>query len=169
LLFGAVAAIALLTSIGCVGSRCDREGQAPQRFEGGRTNSDGSFYESSGLEGPFLFFPSGRTYHLVHGLSEAPAEFNVFLSFAEHPLETGAGIAPSAGNQSIIEDVNDQYIELRNDTCAEVFVRLTARTAPFGAGGGEATGDARAATDAPAANSRTEAGMATADGGTTAN
>lgn len=126
------------TTTACVGPSCDHEGQAPQRYAGGRTNESRSFYESSSFEGPFLYFPSGRTYRLEHGLSERPADYSVVLSFAEYPLENGAGFAESAGNQAIVEGLTDEYIEVRNDTCAEFFMRLSAWTAPFETVGSDA-------------------------------
>ncbi len=117
-------------STGCLSSDCDRDGGRPQRYSGGNTNAGGSFYESSRIEGPLLYFPSGRTYRLEHGLSEVPVEYSVVVSFTEHPLE-GGGVAESAGNQAVVEDINEDYIQVRNDTCADFFMRLTARTAPF--------------------------------------
>lgn len=116
---------------GCISVGCDRDGDAPQRYSDGNTNAEGSFYETSGLDGPFLYFPPGRVYRLEHGLSETPADFDVDLSFDERPLSSGVGFAENAGNQANFEAINDEYIEVRNDTCAEVFIRVTARVAPF--------------------------------------
>ncbi len=130
LLISVAALFVALSASACVGSDCDREGDKPQRYSGGNTNAEGSFYESSSLEGPLLYFPSGRTYQLEHGLAETPVEYSVLVSFSEYPWE-GGGVAESAGNQAVVEDVNDDYIQVRNDTCAEFFMRLTARTGPF--------------------------------------
>jgi hypothetical protein len=119
-------ALAILASLGCE-TTCDPDGKAPQRFSGGTTNEARTSYESSTWDGPFLFFPSGRTYRLEHGLGQTPASYHVYLSFAEFPFR-GSGVAESAGNQAIVEAINDEYVEVRNDTCAEYFLRLTATT-----------------------------------------
>lgn len=119
------------TSSGCGNAACDPDGQGPQRYSGGNTNEAGSFYESSSWDGPFLYFPSGRRYRLMHGLSERPTDYGVVLSFAEYPFAGGGGVAESAGNQAIVENVTEDFVEVRNDTCAEFFLRLWARVAPF--------------------------------------
>jgi hypothetical protein len=117
---------------GCVAQDCETHGATPQRYAGGRTNADRSYYETSSAEGPFLFFPAGRTYRLEHGLSETPSDYDVNLSWGEYPLRDGFGIAESAGNQAIFEaPIDERFIQVRNDTCAEFYLRVTARVAPF--------------------------------------
>jgi hypothetical protein len=123
--------VAASLGLACAGGQCDRDGQTPQTFRDGHTNAARTFYESSSSEGPFLFFPSGRTYRFVHGLSEQPAVFGAFLAFSESPLEDGSGFAHAAGNEVIYERIGDDFVEIRNDTCAELFVRLWASVAPF--------------------------------------
>ena len=100
-------------------------------FRGGTTSADRTYYETSRYDGPFLHFPAGRRYDLPHGLSEPPAEFHVYLSFTAEPLpdgQPGAGVAESAGNQAVVERIDDEILQVRNDTCAEFFMRLVART-----------------------------------------
>lgn len=123
-------AAALVGGSGCVGQTCDTHGEAPQRYSGGRTNRDRSFYETSNSNGPFLFFPAGRTYRFEHGLSETPAEYHAVMAWFEYPLES-AGISESAGNQAMFELIDEKAIEVRNDTCADLYLRLWARVAPF--------------------------------------
>ncbi len=141
------------STVACVGSSCDPDGQEPQWYSGGRTNESQSAYETSTFEGPFLYFPSGRVYRLEHGLREAPSDYAVYLSFAERPLDKHAGFAESAGNQAMVEDLNEEYIEVRNDTCAEFFLRLTARIAPF-----DEASDGAMATPLPDAASDADSG-----------
>jgi hypothetical protein len=116
---------------GCLGQACDTHGQDVQLYTGGRTNPDRSAYESSSSEGPFLFFPAGRHYRFEHNLSEAPFDYGVVLSWAEAPFESGNGIAESAGNHAIVERFDERFIEVRADTCADLYMRLWARVAPF--------------------------------------
>ena len=86
-------------------------------------------------------FPAGRRLALVHGLRETPIELRSYLGFKEHPFpESGEGfVAESAGNQVLIEDVNDEFIRVRNDTCEHFYLRIVASTFPddgaAGAGG----------------------------------
>lgn len=131
MLWAVVGSLACAASTGCVSVGCDRDGDRPQRYSGGATNAARSFYQTSNVDGPFLYFPPGRSYRLEHGLSEVPVDFDVDLSFDEYPLTGGGGFAESAGNQVIFEAVTDTYIEVRNDTCAEFFIRVIARVAPF--------------------------------------
>ena len=89
-------------------------------------------------------FPAGRRLALVHGLRETPIELRSYLAFKEHPFpENGAGfVAESAGNQVLIEDVNDEFIRVRNDTCEHFFLRIVASTVPVDDGAGGAGGAA---------------------------
>lgn len=98
-----------------------------------------------------LHFPQGRTYDLVHGLGYTPTDVNIFLSFRERLTESGDkddktepnNVAQSAGNQAVIELWNDEVIRVRNDTCAEFYLRavvvgdpdLAAQSALGGAAG----------------------------------
>lgn len=123
-------ALGLVGSTGCV-SECERDGRTPQVYRDGLTSSDGSFYQTAPLDGTYLFFPPGRVYNLEHGLGEVPAEYHVWLAFVPDPLangERGAGTSESAGNQAVVELVDDEILQVRNDTCAEFFVRVVART-----------------------------------------
>lgn len=96
-------------------------------FTAGTTNEAGTFYETGPIQGPYLHFPSGRVFEFEHGLRGAPDVLNTYVSFdAAALLEQDKNVAESAGNQAVIECVDDQLVRLRNDTCAEFYVRLTA-------------------------------------------
>jgi hypothetical protein len=110
--------------IGC-GATCDRDTDGPTRFEKGTTDTRTQFYETSAWNGPYLDFPGGRSYQLVHGLPGRPREINIYLAFEENPLPS-SNTAPAAGNQALIEKVDDEIIEIRNDTCSGAYVRVTA-------------------------------------------
>lgn len=131
--FASAPALLMLAAIGglcaCSSDACQRSGQEPQIYEEGRTTSDETFYETSGFDGTFLFFPSGRTYKLPHGLRSTPTDVGIYLAFVPNPREAGSLIAPSAGNQGGIQAVDDRFVTVRNDSCAEFFVRVTATAA----------------------------------------
>ncbi len=116
---------------GCGVSRCERKGQPAQTYSDGTVSADGTLYESTAWNGTFLDFPPGRTYNFEHGLGEVPTSYNVYLAFHPEPLpdgEKGAGVSESAGNQAVVEIINDEIIQVRNDTCADFFVRVVAQT-----------------------------------------
>lgn len=106
---------------------------------GGFVNADGTTFtsidttklqSSDGTLPSFTYFPANRivTFHV--GLSGYPTDVNVFLSFS---AEGDATVAPAAGNQSLIRKRSKDEIVLRNDTCSEFWVWLTASTSatPF--------------------------------------
>jgi hypothetical protein len=112
------------TVVGC-GATCDRDSGDPSRYEDGVTDTEAQFYETSAWDGAYLDFPGGRKYRLVHGLVSRPREINVYLAFEENPIPS-SNTAPAAGNQALIENVTDEFIEVRNDTCSGAYLRVTA-------------------------------------------
>ncbi|MCH2109184.1 MAG: hypothetical protein MK135_07640 [Polyangiaceae bacterium] len=118
-------------------SICSVNGQAAQRYTGGTVLPSGYTYESSAVDAPLLHFPAGRVYEFEHGLGARPVTINTYVSFceqlgrcAENDLTAPGNIAESAGNQAVIEEWNDEFIRIRNDTCAEFYVRLVAALDP---------------------------------------
>jgi len=73
----------------------------------------------------FTHFPANRniTFHI--GLRDIPLVIDPKLSFVPDGDRT---VAPSAGNQSLIRKYSKDEIVLRNDTCSEFYVWLTAST-----------------------------------------
>jgi hypothetical protein len=67
---------------------------------------------------------------LIHKLVAAPYDFSAQVSFQpslDQPNGENAGnISSAAGNQVVVECADEERIRIRNDTCAEVYVRLTA-------------------------------------------
>ena len=136
---------------GLIGCDCGREGGDPVEYAGGTTV--GNRYESSELYGTWLHYPAGRRYRLHHSLPQPPDEILIYLGFEEHPLRPDAGgnISPSAGNAALIEAVEDDVIQIRNDTCSDYHVRVVAVAHPEaidssgGAGSGGGSGSAETA------------------------
>jgi len=79
---------------------------------------------------PYTYFPANRIIKFHVGLVAIPTAINVYLSFSPYRDRT---VAPAAGNQSLIRRYNQDEIVLRNDTCSEFWVWLTASTSatPF--------------------------------------
>jgi hypothetical protein len=100
-------------------------------YTDGNTNSSRTLYETARPDEEMLHFPQGRTYRLYHGFGYRPADLTVFLSF--RPRLTSSGdkedktnpnnVSESAGNQAVIEAWTENYIQVRNDTCAEFYMR----------------------------------------------
>ena len=118
------AALAALLGLGCETS-CDLGEGEPVRFAGGEVL--GNAYQTSDVDGPFLYFPPDRRLDIVHGLGSRDLDVQVYVSFEERGDDDGRlQAAPAAGNQAVIEHVDDERVRVHNDTCAELYVRVTA-------------------------------------------
>lgn len=137
---------AALVLFGCE-STCPRETEPePTLYEGGYTNAEGTLYETNRWDEAFVDFPAGRRLALRHGLGTVPAAFRSYVAFKARPFpedETKPGFAAeSAGNQVLLERIDDEFIRVRNDTCEHFYLRLVASADPeeqSGAGGSPAT------------------------------
>jgi hypothetical protein len=93
---------------------------------------DGGTLSSAELEKlpPYTYFPANRSVVFHIGLLDTPSDINIYLSFREERSKT---VAPCAGNQCLIRKYNKDEIVVRNDTCSEFWVWLTASTSamPF--------------------------------------
>ena len=150
------ALLAALSSAGCSStSTCSRDEERVDVYSG-RVNPEKTFYESSlpNVEN-FVYFPANRTlvFHFgpkptlptepPAGLSGVPS-VSVFLSFYPEPDST---YAPAAGNQALIRVRTADRVEIKNDTCSDYYVWLTAtasatplETFDAGAGGSAGSG-----------------------------
>ena len=136
----ALAALPLLFALLGCGEKCPRESEDDaRRFTGGTTSPERTYYESNAWDEGFVDFPAGRRWALVHGLRETPIELKSYLAFKAHPFPKGGHgfVAESAGNQVLIEGIDEESIRIRNDTCEHFYVRIVASALPIpdGAGG----------------------------------
>ncbi len=131
---GLVSALGLpmLSSAAACSPPCETADSDPVRFKGGSVSANGSTYSTSAWEGPYLHFPSGRRFQLEHQLGVTPPIVATYLAFSEKPLP-GNNTSESAGNQAVIERVDDEIIQIRNDTCSEFWLRVVAMASPGGA------------------------------------
>jgi len=128
----AALALTALALSGACSAPCSTSEDDPVRYSKGSVSSDGTTYVTSAWEGPYLHFPGGRRYQLEHQLGKTPALVQTYLAFSENPLPSG-NASESAGNQAVIERVDDEIVQVRNDTCAEFYLRVVAMTGPGGA------------------------------------
>lgn len=146
------AGVVVLALAGC-GSQCDRHpDEPPTVYDGGATDQREHVYTSSEASGPFLDFPPGRTYRFMHHLGGTPRELLVYFAFSPNPVpqqENGTGAAsgfvPASGNQATFQNVGPEFVDLRNDTCSDVFVMVVLAApelaGPSDAGPPDASGD----------------------------
>jgi hypothetical protein len=134
----AVAAALALGAAGCETFSpltCDRspEGNPLVSYTDGKV-TDGVYATSawdgtpttSASNGELLYFPGGMRYSLVHHLPARPQWVLSYLSFDEHGTLDGGGLAQAAGNQVVIQGIDDNAIRLANDSCVEYWLRVTA-------------------------------------------
>jgi hypothetical protein len=120
---------ALLSACGT----CDTRGQQPIEYRGGNADlaSDVPWYETSSAGGEYLHFPAGRRFDLIHGLGRAPEKFTSYVSFERVPgsvddsgKENTGNFAESSGNMVVYECLDEERVRVRNDTCAEFYLRV---------------------------------------------
>lgn len=116
------------------GSQCDRHpDEPPVVFSEGVADPSAHVYMSSPdaenpWNGPWLDFPPGRTYRFVHHLGGVPRDIQVWFAFNPQPLKASQGAGSSsgatwaAGNQGTLQEATADHVDIRNDTCSEVYV-----------------------------------------------
>jgi hypothetical protein len=72
-----------------------------------------------------LEFPPGLTIRLEHGLGEVPRAWQAYVSTAREGL--GSELVLASGNQAELVAIDDEAIELRNGTCADLFLVVVAQ------------------------------------------
>lgn len=133
----------------CLDNSCEQITDRPVDYTDGTTNAARTFYESSTPDEEFLRFPAGRRIRMQHGLGQKPSSYTVSLSLRSD----GKDEVPSSGNLSLL-NTTDKYIQVENDTCTDLFVRVTAALdhaamrEPDAATASDATFDGNAVSDA---------------------
>ena len=136
---GLTIACAQCSQLGPACSTADESSILDRYVEG--TVENGVFM-SSAWNGGWLAFPGGKRYDIEHKLGCAPREIDIWESFSEQGVSTGS-IAPCAGNMCIVQLIDDKVIRIKNDTCSDFFVLVTASGPDCAdAGAPDASGDA---------------------------
>jgi hypothetical protein len=123
-----ILAVLALASLGCdrlPPSACDRsaEGNPAVRYTEGTV--DDGVYMSSPWDGELLYFPGGMHYALEHKLGVVPRWIASYLSFDRYGTQGGT-LAPAAGNQVVLIDVDTTVITVANDSCVDYWLLVTA-------------------------------------------
>ncbi len=119
---------------GCTTSNCDTSPEANPAadFRGGILHAEEKVYETSLPDGLHLNFGSGSRYRIHHRLGGRPAIIQIWVSFSSGGVSGGNEAMP-AGNMAEILEANDEYVEVRNDSCGDYWLRVVL-AAPVGAG-----------------------------------
>jgi hypothetical protein len=129
----AVGFSALLVAIGSLGcdvvtsvgpQSCDRdpEDNPPTDYRGG--SAEGGIYMSSDWDGELVQFQGGAQIRFFHGLGAEPRSWAAYVSFERYGAD--GSMAPAAGNQAELVAIDDQSLTLRNSSCADYFLLVTA-------------------------------------------
>lgn len=133
---GLSALLLALNALGCdvvtsVGPQsCDRdpEDNPPADFRGG--SAEGGIYMSSDWDGELVQFQGGAQIRFFHGLGAVPRSWTVYVSFDRYG-EDGS-MAPAAGNQAELVAIDEESLTLRNSSCADYYVLVTAAASVAG-------------------------------------
>lgn len=136
----ALAAALAAPSLGCgllseIGpANCDRSEEAnpPILYTEG-TVEDGVYMSAAWdtseatpqAERELLYFPGGMHYRIEHKLGETPRWWGAYLSFDRYGAESET-LAPAAGNQTEVKDINAETLTIVNASCAEYWLLVVA-------------------------------------------
>jgi hypothetical protein len=85
-----------------------------------------SSYESSAPDGPLLPFPAKTRLRLQHDLGFTPLYVHSSLSFDPNGTAGAGSITAGSGNPALIDCKDDHSILVRNDTCEDFYIYVTA-------------------------------------------
>jgi hypothetical protein len=83
------------------------------------------YYETSGADGEHLDFSGGARFCIYHGLGRRPFRVEPWVSFSRYGISQG-NEAKAAGNMLEILHVDACVIIVRNDSCGDYYLRMTA-------------------------------------------
>ena len=139
-IFAALVVLAAgLAGSGCTPT-CDVSGQEPELYEKG-TAVNGYYFSSPAHEN-LLPFPGGKQYKIVHHLGFEPIQVQLYWSFAVVGIGTDSQkdkstLSLAAGNSALILLKNEEYILVKNDSCAEFWLLVVASGDPRQMDGGQ--------------------------------
>lgn len=124
--FSLLALIGIVASSGCAAAAaCNTSDEDnPDKYTQGTV--EGGIFMSSPYDGPFLSFPGGKQYDLVHKLGCLPRSIEIWVSFDQGGTAGNNRMAPSAGNMSEVLEVTTDHIRIKNSTCSDLFVLVSA-------------------------------------------
>ncbi len=99
--------------------------------EGRLLNAD--TWESTPIDGPWLDFRAQRVYVFdLHdlGVDRLPEIVTPYVSAQKDPLHEGGNFTVAAGNLTEISGAERGKVTLKNDTCADYFLRVVVQATP---------------------------------------
>jgi hypothetical protein len=115
----------VLASLGCsAAASCDtgRE-ENPDKYTQGAVFKGA--YASSPWDSSWLAFPGGKEYLIMHKLGCVPNTVNCYESFDESGTHSES-TAQAAGNMCEFVEMTSEYVRIKNNTCSDFFVYITA-------------------------------------------
>ncbi len=110
---------------GCSSSACEKGVDEDGIVEVRDIQPQGISYASSDWQGPYFPFPPGKVYRFYHGFGKQPDVAVAYVAFEENPTT----VSQAAGDEALLK-VDDEKIEVYNNTCADFWVRVAASTSP---------------------------------------
>jgi len=112
----------LCAPLGCSELGNCPEGEPDISIETGVTVATAGTYLSAPPWGPRDRFPAKTTLHFKHELGFTPESMQSFVSFTKE----GSNVSENTGNQGAWVCVDDEKFVLRNDTCQDFYVFVSA-------------------------------------------
>ncbi|MCB9590612.1 MAG: hypothetical protein H6718_34715 [Polyangiaceae bacterium] len=120
-LFCLAVAGAASSASGCSSSACDKGVDEDGIVEVRDIQPVGATYASSDWQGPYFPFPPGKVYQFYHGFGKQPEVVTAYVAFEENP----GTVSQAAGDEALLS-VDDEKIEVYNNTCQDFWVRVAA-------------------------------------------
>ncbi len=115
----------VVTSVGPQTCDFDESENPAVTYRGGTV--EGGVYTSSPWNEALVYFPGGAQVRFEHGLGQVPRAWSAYVSFDPEGTAGGGSLAPAAGNQAELQAIDDVAITLRNSSCADYYVIVTAQ------------------------------------------
>ncbi|MDF2691882.1 MAG: hypothetical protein K0S65_265 [Labilithrix sp.] len=131
-IWGAISAAALIAP-GCYGRNCEGgvENFGAEPGQGGMI--DENTWESSPMDGTWLWFPRQRVYFFdIPPLGgRVPKLVVPYVAASPQPQINGGNFTVGAGNIALLSGVRANHVDIRNDTCSDYYLRLVLLVEPL--------------------------------------
>lgn len=97
-------------------------GKSDRTIDTGSTDKEARVYQSAPPWGPRDEFPAKTTLHFAHNLGFTPEVRQSFVSFAAE----NSNSSENAGNQGEWLCIDDEEFVVRNDTCQDFYIVVSA-------------------------------------------
>ena len=128
----AISAAVLLVP-GCYGRNCDGGFETYGDDPGEGIMLDENTWASGPLDGTWLWFPGQRTYifdlkALGGRMPELPLPY---ISGTPEPAKFGNNMTLAGGNLAQIYSVQPNGLDVKNESCSDLYLRLVVQASPF--------------------------------------